>query len=58
MNLLNHWPPNLVENSSEIGCGGETDLLNFWSARAAQRKPAAFMERKKMNFLIKNCFLI
>lgn len=58
MNLLNHWPPNLVENSSEIGCGGETELFHFQSVRAAQRKPAAFMVRKKMNFLIKNCFPI
>lgn len=58
MNLLNHWPPNLVESSSEIVCGGETDLLNFQSERAAQRKPAAFMVKKKINFLIKNCFPI
>lgn len=57
MNLPNHWPPNLVENSSGIGCGGETELLSF-RLRAAQRRPAAFMARKKINFLIKNCFPI
>lgn len=58
MNLPNRWPPNLVANSREIGCGGEAELLSFQPVRDAQRKPAASIVRGNMNFLIKNCFLI
>lgn len=53
---MNLCPPNQVENNCEMGHEGGTDLLNFQAERAAQRKPAAFMLRKKINFLINICF--